>query len=178
MDIHSLKNHLLVATHQVDDETFSQSVVYLCEHSDEGSMGLIINKPSNTQLDELLDHLSLDSKNCNALSQPIYKGGPIGHEHGFVLFSESPQGKINLSASKDLLRSIAEGQGPEDFLITLGYAGWEKDQLEQEIKDNDWLIVPANNQLMFKIPAPLRWQSAGALVGVDLTQMSAVTGHA
>ena len=172
----SLANHFLVALPNLDDPNFSKAVVYIYEHNEEGAMGLIINKPLNMQLNDVLQHLNINAKSIEVIHQPVMMGGPVGQEHGFVLYEED--GEIYLSSSKETLISIANNKGPPFFLVTLGYAGWQSGQLELELQRNDWLIVPCENHILFNTAAEDRWQATAKIIGVDIERMSTQTGHA
>jgi putative transcriptional regulator len=172
----SLANHFLVALPNLDDPNFSKAVVYIYEHNEEGAMGLIINKPLNMQLHEVLQHLNIKTEPSEVLKQPVMMGGPVGQEHGFVLYEEDNE--LFLSSSKETLVSIAKKKGPKRFLVTLGYAGWQAGQLELELQRNDWLIVPCENHILFDIAADERWQATAKIIGVDIERMSRQVGHA
>lgn len=172
----SLANHFLVALPNLDDPNFSKSVVYIYEHNEEGAMGLIINKLLNMQLNDVLQHLHINTQSTEVLTHPVMMGGPVGQEHGFVLYEEDHE--IFLSSSKETLISIANNKGPKNFLVTLGYAGWQSGQLELELQRNDWLIVPCENHILFNTAAEDRWQATAKIIGVDIARMSTQTGHA
>ncbi len=164
------------------DTNFSRAVIFLCEHNQDGAMGLMINKPLNVKLDSVLEHLDIDISGTELANTPIYMGGPVGQEHGFVIYTpyqdDEDEDDIVISASKETLADIAQSTGPEHFLITLGYAGWGAGQLEEEINRNDWLVVPYDKQIIFNIPSKLRWQKAAELLGIDINQLSSQVGHA
>lgn len=172
----SLANHFLVALPNLEDPNFSKAVVYIYEHNEEGAMGLIINKPLNMQLHDVLQHLNIDTKSIEVLNQPVMMGGPVGQEHGFVLYEEGNE--LFLSSSKETLISIAQNKGPKHFLVTLGYAGWQAGQLELELQQNDWLIVPCENHILFNTAADDRWQATAKIIGIDIERMSRQVGHA
>lgn len=172
----SLANHFLVALPNLDDPNFSRAVVYIYEHNEEGAMGLIINKPLNMQLHDVLQHLNINTKLPEVLNQPVMMGGPVGQEHGFVLYEEEDE--IFLSSSKETLIAIAQNKGPKHFLVTLGYAGWQGGQLELELQRNDWLIVPLEKHILFNTTADERWQATAKIIGVDIERMSRQVGHA
>lgn len=176
MKYSSLANHFLVALPSMDDANFSKSVVYIYEHNEEGAMGLVINKPLTMQLKDVLQHLDISTELKKVGSQPVMMGGPIGQEHGFVLYEE--EGEIYLSSSKETLISIAHAEGPKRYIVSLGYAGWQAGQLELELQRNDWLIVPCESQILFDTPVEQRWQATAALLGVDILKMSDHVGHA
>ena len=183
----SLKHWLLVAMPTLSDPNFQQSVIYLCEHDDEGAMGLIINKPLRITLGEVLSQLDIHTDHKLINSHPVLMGGPIAQEQGFVLhqgeqpFREditNPETGITVSSSKEILIHYAKGEGPDTILVTLGYTGWSKGQLEQELATNSWLIAPAKEDIIFKTPFNQRWRAAAALVGVDFDKLSSEIGHA
>jgi putative transcriptional regulator len=182
----SLQHHFLIAMPSLMDSFFYQSVVYLCEHNDEGAMGLIINRPTQVMLPELLAHLKIDNESASIAEKAVLFGGPVEKGQGMVLHSGHDEWKtsielvdnIILTTSTDILETIGTEDGPKQSLITLGYAGWGEGQLEQEIAENSWLTVPANEDILFSIPAEDRWQAAAELLGVDIHLMSNHIGHA
>ncbi len=176
MKNNSLADHFLVALPSMDDANFSKSVVYIYEHNEEGAMGLIINKPLVMQLKDVLEHLNISTDLEKVGSQLVMMGGPIGQEHGFVLYQEEDE--IYLSSSKETLISIAHDEGPQNYLVTLGYSGWQAGQLELELQRNDWLILPRESHILFNTSIEERWQATAALIGVDILKMSDQVGHA
>jgi putative transcriptional regulator len=172
----SLADHFLVALPSMEDTNFSKSVVYIYEHNEEGAMGLIINKPLTMLLKDVLQHLNISTELEKIATQHVMMGGPIGQEHGFVLYEEDSD--IYLSSSKETLIAIAHDEGPKNYLVTLGYAGWQSGQLELELQRNDWLIVPGDNKILFDTPIEERWRATALLIGVDILKMSSQTGHA
>jgi putative transcriptional regulator len=174
-----LAQHFLVAMPTLNDPTFKKSVVYVYEHNEKGAMGMVINKPMQINLGNILKHLGIDSIKDDVITLPVLMGGPVGQEHGFILYqaAKKKQKSIEITASKDMLERIATGKGPNDFLVTLGYAGWTSGQIEQEVARNDWLIVPADPTILFTTPIGQRWQGAAQLIGVDINQISSLTGR-
>lgn len=172
----SLAHHFLVALPSLEDPTFSKAVVYVYEHNQEGAMGLIINKPLSITLNSVLQHLNITTTLEKVSSQPVMMGGPIGQEHGFVLYDEADE--VFLSSSKETLADIANEKGPERYLVTLGYSGWQAGQLEIELQRNDWLIAPYRSSILFGTPIEGRWQAAARLIGVDIFSVSHQVGHA
>lgn len=182
----SLTNHLLIAMPGMADPNFNSTVTLICEHNDEGALGIVINRPLNMNLGGLLEQLHLDQVDQSIASAPILDGGPVGRERGFVL--HNPHGTfetsvavsddIHLTLSRDVLDSMAAGTGPTKSLVALGYAGWEAGQLEMEMLANTWLSVPANPEIIFDIPFSERWTLAAKTIGVDISQMSSHAGHA
>jgi len=184
-----LRNQFLLSMPHLEDPNFAHTLTYICDHSEYGALGLIINRPTGIQLRELLNHLPLDSSLTEQADHPIYAGGPVHEDRGFVLHSPdgAPDGWINtyqvtpeicLTTSLDVLEAIASGCGPSDFIIALGYAGWGPGQLERELSDNLWLSCPANFDIMFRMPAEERLQAAASVLGINLNLLPASAGHA
>ncbi len=171
-----LAQHFLVALPSLDDPNFSKAVVYLYEHNEEGAMGLVINKPLNMQLGDVLQHLNITTPSKKISSQPVMMGGPVGQEHGFVLYEEDKE--VFLSSSKETLIMIANKEGPLQYLVTLGYTGWQAGQLETELQRNDWLVTPYDANILFLTPVENRWRAAAKLIGVDIERISGQVGHA
>lgn len=181
-----LKHHLLIAMPQLADNHFANTLVYLVEHGEHGAMGLVVNRPMGLNLADVLPQLRSDwvpAEHCQDI--PIFAGGPVHSERGFVLHSADHAyqstialGELSLSSSQDVLFAIADGQGPQHYLITLGYAGWDSGQLEQELLDNVWLTCPCEPQILFQTPVEQRLNAAAALLGVNLALLSAEAGHA
>ncbi len=182
----SLKNHFLIAMPSLNDSFFYHSVVYLCDHDDEGAVGLIINRPTQIMLNELLEHINIDSDSEQIKTTPILFGGPVQKSQGMVLhdsigkWDNSTQlaDNIFLTTSTDILKDISIDNGPKHMLIALGYAGWTAGQLEQEIADNSWLTVAASGDVLFNTPSKQRWQAAASLLGIDINLLSDTVGHA
>jgi len=180
------KNHFLVAMPSLIDSFFYHSVIYLCEHDEEGAMGIIINRPTRIMLSELLNHLRLENKTDWVSHYAVLFGGPVQKDQGMVLHDGGDHWKstleisdgIFLTTSSDILQQLGGETGPKNALVSLGYAGWEAGQLEQEIADNSWLVVPADRELLFKTPPGQRWEAAAKLLGVDIHLMSGATGQA
>lgn len=180
-----LTGQFLIAMPALEDPNFAQTVTFLCQHSTEGALGLIISRPLEMQLNEILETMGIPLQDEAAGDIPVYWGGPVQPERGFVL--HSPVGHwegtlavsddIGLTTSRDILEAIAGGKGPEKLLIALGYAGWGEGQLEQEILQNAWLNGPASTEIMFDLAPALRWRAAAALMGVDLDLLSSQAGH-
>lgn len=168
------------------DPRFFQSVTYICEHTTDGAIGIIINRPMNFYLSEVLDQIGVNVTDAKCRSMPVFYGGPVAGERGFVI--HTPQGHwrsslpasndLRITTSQDILEAMAAGQGPEKALVALGYAGWTSEQLEEEIGHNSWLTIPADPKIIFDTPIQDRWKSAAKLLGVDLDQMSGDVGHA
>jgi len=181
-----LSHQFLIAMPALADPNFFQTVTYITEHNAKGALGLVINRPLNLNLSQLLEHLNLHSDRPEVAEIPVYHGGPVQPEQGFVL--HSPVGHwgatlrvaddIGITTSRDILQAVARGEGPDCLLVALGYAGWGPGQLEQEIADNAWLSSPADFAILFNTPSDQRWQAAAALLGVDLNLLSSHVGHA
>jgi putative transcriptional regulator len=182
----SLANQLLIAMPGMADPNFSSTVTLICEHNDEGALGIVINRPLNLRLGGLFEQLQLDNPDPVALDQPVLMGGPVGPERGFVLHDSSHHyenslaisGEICLTLSRDIIDALASGEGPEKSLVALGYAGWDAGQLEAEMLANSWLNVSATPEIVFDLPFADRWAAAAKALGVDLTLLSTEAGHA
>ncbi|MBD3609977.1 MAG: YqgE/AlgH family protein [Gammaproteobacteria bacterium] len=188
MDVDSkLSNHFLIAMPALADPDFFHSVTYLCEHNEEGAMGIVVNRPHEFQLGELFRQLEITPEDPALTKLTVYHGGPVQPESGFVLHeltddqweaTMSTSDGLGLTASKDIIEAIAHGKGPKNYLIALGYAGWGAGQLEEEIKQNTWLSGPATDNVIFDTPISQRWEAAASLIGVDLSLISNEAGHA
>ncbi len=172
----------------LNDANFSKSVIYVYEHTAEGAMGLIINKPLQINLGNIMHHLKIKIDYDAIINQPVIMGGPVQPEQGFVIHpagsededgpAETDDNEILVSTSKELLTAIAAGKGPEKFLISLGYSGWSAGQLEQEMNRNDWLLAPFNPDILFNEAIDRRWTKAAKLIGIDINLLSNQVGHA
>ncbi|WP_101758542.1 YqgE/AlgH family protein [Oceanicoccus sp. KOV_DT_Chl] len=182
----SLKDHFLIAMPTITDGLFANSITYICEHNDQGAMGIVINHPLDLSLDEIFQHLEINDIQ-GPHSDQILAGGPVHMDRGFVLHRTTEQewdstirisGQVALTTSQDILTAIAHDQGPVDSIVALGYAGWSAGQLEIELADNAWLTVPADSDIIFNTPVELRAKAAAAQMGVDLALISPQAGHA
>ncbi|MBH9553189.1 YqgE/AlgH family protein [Inhella gelatinilytica] len=185
-----LTNQFLIAMPGMGDDTFSGAVVYLCEHNDQGALGLVINKPIDLTLDGLLEKVDLNLTRDDLRGQPVYFGGPVQTERGFVLHEKLDEegghynaslaipGGLEMTTSRDVLEALSHGAGPRKLLVTLGYSGWGAGQLEDEISRNGWLTVDAQPALIFDTPVEQRYDKALALLGVDPRMLSQEAGHA
>jgi putative transcriptional regulator len=181
-----LTNQFLVAMPGMSDPNFSQTVTLVCEHSAQGALGIVINRPLSMTLGEVFAQLGLDTSKARLAAQPVLQGGPVQTDRGFVLHSPGPRWdstlpvseRLHLTTSRDVLDALAQGEGPAEAVIALGYAGWDAGQLEAEMAQNAWLTVPADERLLFSTPAAERWQAAGRLLGVNLLHLSSDAGHA
>ncbi|MEN8178185.1 MAG: YqgE/AlgH family protein [Pseudomonadota bacterium] len=181
-----LTNHFLIAMPGLADPNFFHTVTYICEHSEQGAMGLVINRPMGLQLADIFEQLDIKITDSNILQVPVYMGGPVQGDRGFVLHNTDSEwdstlqvtAEISVTTSMDILQAIATGQGPAHSLITLGYAGWGAGQLEEELAQNAWLSGPAESDIIFSRASDQRWQAAADLLGVDLNLLSSEAGHA
>lgn len=179
----SLSGHFLIATPYLGDPRFHGAIVFLCDHSEEGALGVMINRPLEINLGEILEQLDMDG---GELVCPVYSGGPVEPERGFVLHEPAAQWQttsavsdgIMLTTSKDVLTAIGSGDGPRHYLVALGYSGWAKGQLEDELAGNAWLTCPASGDLLFETPWQQRYAAVLERLGVDLNQLSDSVGHA
>ncbi|GIU40827.1 YqgE/AlgH family protein [Shewanella colwelliana] len=184
----SLQNHLLIAMPSLHDTFFERSVIYICEHDEKGAMGLMINRPIGVDVNELLKQMSLDEANqvSESIGSQVLVGGPVGQEKGFVLHTPQSQwsnslqisDEVMLTTSRDVLTSLGGHQAPEHFIVALGYAGWGRNQLDQELAENSWLAIPVTHELLFDTQHDERWQAATKSLGFDVWQLSSQTGHA
>jgi len=182
----SLQHHFLIAMPAMADSFFHRSVVYICEHDEQGAMGLIINRPTHVMLTELFSHLEIDNTEAEPRTTPVLFGGPVQKGQGMVIHNSHDPWKTSLqlsdelflTTSTDILETLGSDKGPKDSLVTLGYSGWGAGQLEQEIADNSWLTVAADDDILFHTPAEKRWHAAAQLLGVDINLMSQTVGHA
>ena len=191
----NLTHHFLIAMPGLEDDAFSRSVVYLCEHSERGALGLIINKPMELSLTGLLQKIDLPMGRADLLSSPVYRGGPVQTDRGFVLHEPivveglepdtaiyastlTIPGGLEMTTSKDVLEALAGGGGPQRVLVTLGYASWGEGQLESELSENAWLTVQADPAVIFDTPPEQRYDKALGLLGLQTWMLSPDAGHA
>lgn len=181
----NLTNHFLIAMPGMADPFFAKTVTYLCQHSNEGALGIIVNRPSDLTLGDIMQQMNIGVSEPGMGGLPVYFGGPVQPERGFVLH-EAPgrwdstlqvSDSIALTTSRDILEAIARGEGPKKVLVALGYAGWSKGQLEREIVDNAWLNAPADKSIIFEQPSAQRWKAAAELMGVDISLLTTQAGH-
>jgi putative transcriptional regulator len=182
----SLKDHFLIAMPALTEGIFAHSVTYLCEHNEEGALGIVINQPLGLRLSEVLQHLDIEDIDLDR-DEPVLAGGPVQTDRGFVLHTPSGRGwdstvqiteQISLTTSRDVLAAIAHHEGPAACLVALGYAGWGAGQLESELGANAWLTLPADSAIIFHTPIEQRLNAAAAKLGVDLVLMAPGAGHA
>lgn len=181
----SLAHHLLVAVPSLQQPPFTRSVTLVCQQDEKGAMGVVVNQPSEFTLGDVLSQLDISCTDADLMAIPVLNGGPVHAERGFVIHDdprpwastlEVGQG-LYLTTSRDILQSIAQGQGPDNAVVTLGCAGWGPGQLEQELMDNSWLAVPAGREIIFDVPLAQRWQAAAGLIGVDLSRLTDYSGR-
>jgi putative transcriptional regulator len=191
----NLTNHFLIAMPGLADEAFAKSVVFLCEHSERGALGLVINKPSDIKLQNLFDKVDLPLGRADLKDEPVFQGGPVQTERGFVLHeailseAETPDGPVyastmvipgglEMTTSRDVLEALSTGGGPRQVLVSLGYAAWGEGQLESEISENSWLTVDADRAIIFDTPVAQRYDKALSLLGLQAWMLSPEAGHA
>ena len=178
---------LLVAMPGMGDPRFDRAVIFMCAHSEDGAMGLIVNKPSeDLSFEDLIEQLSIktDGQVANA---PIHFGGPVEHGRGFVLHTSDynsdnatlkVDGAFGMTATLDVLEDIARGEGPSASILALGYSGWGPGQLEGEIQQNGWLLCEASSDIVFDVPNAGKWGAALKTLGIDPLTLSATAGRA
>ena len=191
-DTTRLTNQFLIAMPGMADPNFAGSVIYLCEHGEQGAMGLVINRPTDIDLASLFDKIDLKLEIQTLKEEPVYFGGPVQTDRGFVLHEQTeashyssslkiPNG-LAMTTSKDVLEQVAHGQGPKRFIMTLGYAGWSAGQLEEELSLNGWLNVPASSDkiadIIFETPDADKYDKVMGLLGIDPHFLSGEAGHA
>jgi putative transcriptional regulator len=185
----NLTNQFLIAMPGMTGDTFSGAVVYLCEHTENGALGLVINKPIDIKLKNLFQKVELSLDSPELAEQPVYFGGPVQTERGFVLHEKlgdqpaysstlSIPGGLEMTTSKDVLEALSHGAGPRRLLVTLGYSGWGAGQLEDELGRNSWLTVDAVPEIIFDTPVAERYDRAVSLLGFDPRMLSQEAGHA
>ena len=182
----NLSHQFLIAMPAMVESTFAKSLIYICEHNEQGALGIIVNRPISLTLGELFDQIKVPLNRPQLKDLPVHFGGPVQTDRGFVLHDPIGEwqstllinNKIGLTTSKDILEAVGEGQGPNNLLVTLGYAGWEPGQLEHELAQNAWLNMNASEHIMFELPAEERLYAAMTLLGVDYATLSEEAGHA
>jgi putative transcriptional regulator len=195
----NLTNHFLIAMPNMADPYFSRTLTYVCEHNDQGALGIVVNRPIDMTLQALFERLSLSMKDTARADAPIYFGGPVQTDRGFVLHEPAGEwqatlkvtsGKggtrstggtgstIGLTTSKDILEAVGRGEGPAKMLVSLGYAGWSAGQIEHELSQNAWLTVEAKDAILFDLPPDERLPAAMELLGLDYARLADQAGHA
>jgi putative transcriptional regulator len=182
----NLANQLLIALPALDDPRFARSVVLICQHDDDGAMGVVVNRASEYTLGEVLRQMQLDTDDEALRNRVVLYGGPVHPERGFVLHDGGGDwdstlqisDDLYLTTSRDILEAMASGQGPDNAVVALGCAGWGAGQLEFELGENSWLTAPADRELLFATPLDQRWQAAAGRIGVDMSRMTDYSGRA
>jgi len=192
----NLTNHFLIAMPNMADPYFSRTLTYVCEHNDQGALGIVVNRPIDMTLQALFERLSLSMKDTARADAPIYFGGPVQTDRGFVLHEPAGDwqatlkvaagtggtggtcGTIGLTTSKDILEAVGRGEGPAKMLVSLGYAGWSAGQIEHELSQNAWLTVEAKDAILFDLPPDERLPAAMDLLGLDYARLADQAGHA
>ncbi|MGZ8152612.1 MAG: YqgE/AlgH family protein [Methylovulum sp.] len=180
-----LNNQFIIAMPNLADPIFFHTVTYLCQHNKEGALGIVINRPTGMKLGEIFKQMDISVTSLAATETPVFAGGPVQQDRGFVLHTHcgnwnatmAVSDSISLTTSRDVLEAIAIGQGPEQYLVALGYAGWGEGQLEKEILENAWLNTPYGKQVLFDTPINLRWSAAADQIGIDINKLTAPAGH-
>jgi len=181
----SLADHLLVALPSLTDPTFARTVSLICQHDENGAMGVLVNQPSEYTLGDVLAQMEIQTDDLVLRDQVVLNGGPVHPERGFVIHDDARAWEsslqvgegVYLTTSRDILEAMARGEGPRNALVTLGCAGWSEGQLESELGENSWLTVPADSELLFSTPFEQRWQGAASRIGVDLFLLTDYSGH-
>jgi len=182
----NLTGHFLIAMPAMADPYFAKALAYICEHNEQGAMGIVINRPIDMSMNDLFEQVSLEVQDETLGKSPVFFGGPVHVDRGFVLHQPVGQwqsslvisGSTALTTSKDILEASANGQGPEKMLVTLGYAGWAAGQLEDELAHNAWLTVAAEDAVIFDMPSEVKLAAAMNLLGIDFASLSEGAGHA
>lgn len=182
----SLENHFLIAMPSLEDSFFERTLIYVCEHNDKGAMGIVLNIPLDLDLCQLLTQMKLENASFSLSGQPVLSGGPVHTDRGFVLHtpmdgfhaSQPLTDDLMMTTSLDILSTLGTSAEPKQYVIALGYAGWDAGQLESELKENAWLTVPATPDIIFDIPVEHKWEEATKMLGFDIWQLSPQVGHA
>jgi putative transcriptional regulator len=182
----NLTHNFLIAMPAMQEGVFAGTLTYICEHNENGALGIVVNRPISLTMGEMFDQVNIPLHQPKLAKMPVYFGGPVQTERGFVLHDTSKNwestlrinDKLALTTSKDILEAIGAGQGPRNMIITLGYAGWDQGQLEHEITENTWLTVPASERILFELSAEERLAAAMALLGVEYSSLVEDAGHA
>ncbi|WP_087142874.1 YqgE/AlgH family protein [Crenothrix polyspora] len=182
-----LNNQFIIAMPALTDPIFFHTVTYMCQHNEDGALGIVINRLANMKLGEIFKQMNISVTSETAANMPVFTGGPVQQQRGFVLHTNTNSGKwdmtmavsdaISLTTSRDVIEAIAAGEGPEQYLVALGYAGWSEGQLEKEMLDNTWLNTPFGKQVLFDTSINMRWSAAAEQIGINITQLTAPAGH-
>ena len=181
----NLTSHFLIAMPAMSDPNFSRTLTFICEHNEHGALGIVVNRPIDVTLATLMRQVEVPFQDSPMYEQPVFFGGPVQLDHGFVLHrpvgdwkSTLSVGDVGLTTSRDILEAMAHGSGPRQQLVALGYAGWAPGQLEDEIRRNGWLTTPADIELIFNVPPESRYGAAMRSMGVNAANLSEEAGHA
>ena len=186
MEQTNLTNQFLISMPSLKDPNFEKTVTYICAHNEDGAMGIVINKPLEIGLGEIFAQMDITIDNTSANNRPVFQGGPVQMDHGFILHQSSQEWDssivvspdLTVTTSKDILEAMAGGEGPEESLVALGYAGWSAGQLEDELMANAWLTGPADSDIIFNTSSEQCWEAAAQHIGVDIEKLSSDIGHA
>ncbi len=181
-----LDNQFIIAMPTLADDNFSHAAIYLCQHNADGALGIVINRKSHMKLKEIFMQMDIPIGSMMAAEMPVYFGGPVQQERGFVLHTTGGKWAItlpisdtmSLTTSRDIIEAIAKGEGPERYFVALGYSGWSRGQLEQEFLANSWLNTPFGEPILFDTPPDLRWKMAASQIGIDINKLTFGSGHA
>lgn len=184
-DTIQLANQLLIALPALADPNFARTVALICQHDDDGAMGVLLNRASEYTLGDVLAQMQIETDDESLRNQIVLAGGPVHPERGFVLHDGGDWDStlaiaenLRLTTSRDILEAMARGEGPAQVIVALGCAGWGAGQLEHELGENSWLTAPSDAELLFDLPLEQRWQAAAGRIGVDMTRMADYAGHA
>jgi putative transcriptional regulator len=180
-----LANHFLIAMPGLADPHFAKTVTLLCQHNADGALGIIINRPSELKLGDVMRQMEIEMEVAEVGELPVFFGGPVHPERGFILHEPATvwastlvvSERLALTTSRDILEAVGRGEGPSRMLLALGYAGWGQGQLEREIIENSWLNAPSDNAVIFEHPPVNRWKAAADLVGIDISLLTSQAGH-
>lgn len=186
-DVHSLTGHFLIAMPGMGDPNFARGITFICQHSEDGAMGLVVNRLSDFKLGDVLEQMQMPCAREAVATTPVLVGGPVQPERGFVLHASGGRewdssyrvnDMLTVTTSRDILAAMADGEGPRRALVVLGYAGWGAGQLEQELRENAWLTVQADDRILFDTALDDRWGAAVALVGINPANLTSYSGRA
>jgi putative transcriptional regulator len=180
-----LNNQFIIAMPNLVDPNFFHTVTYLCQHNEEGALGIVINRSAKMKLGEIFKQMDIRVTAPDTAETPVFAGGPVQQDRGFVIHTSGKlwdatmavSDSISLTTSRDIIEAIATGTGPERYLIALGYAGWGEGQLEKEMLANAWLNTPFGGNVLFDIPVHLRWSAAAGQIGIDINKLTMPAGH-
>ena len=178
-------NQFIIAMPSLLDPIFHHTVTFLCQHTKEGALGIVINRSADMKLGEIFKQMEISVKSLEAEETPVFAGGPVQQDRGFVVHTACGEWDmtmpvsedISLTTSRDVIEAIAAGEGPSQYLVALGYAGWGEGQLEKEILSNSWLNTPYAKQILFDTPVNKRWNVAASQIGIDINQLTTPAGH-